>query len=214
MTTLQEVHVSINPGERACQTRWDGNDWRHGSSGFNVTFISQVGDVPLLTTPPPSNVTETVKGTKENLECGRQGYCDHESGLCRCLKGFVGSDGDGTPGGGGIVGAADPGVHAKSVGRAVTSSSTSTRAHSATTYFPGVSCSKERLTPSSVACQNDSRFSRSGDDESDPRLVGVRPARATLGPQDLRARASRSFQLPAARSRRAFCHTRAHVARP
>ena len=54
MTTLQEVHVSINPGERACQTRWDGNDWRHGSSGFNVTFISQVGDVPLLTTSPPS----------------------------------------------------------------------------------------------------------------------------------------------------------------
>ena len=98
MTTLQEVHVSINPGERACQTRWDGNDWRHGSSGFNVTFISQVGDVPLLTTSPPSNVTETVKGTKENLECGRQGYCDHESGLCRCLKGFVGSDGDGNPG--------------------------------------------------------------------------------------------------------------------
>ena len=42
--------------------------------------------------------TETVKGTKENLECGRQGYCDHESGLCRCLKGFVGSDGDGNPG--------------------------------------------------------------------------------------------------------------------
>lgn len=98
MTTLQEVRVAISPGEVACQHRWDGSAWRHDASGFNVTFVSQVGDVPLLSTSPSSNVTETVKGTKENLECGRQGYCDPVEGLCRCLKGFVGSDGDGNPG--------------------------------------------------------------------------------------------------------------------
>ena len=93
----------------------DGNDWRHGSSGFNVTFISQVGDVPLLTTSPPSNATETVKGTKENLGVRRQGYATTSRDCVGASKGFVGSDGDGNPVGGlrdcGRIGTSPDGPH-------------------------------------------------------------------------------------------------------
>ena len=65
---------------------------------MRVTFLSELGDLPMLTTEPWYNVSETHKGTKENAECGNHGVCDYEKGLCQCLKGYVGSDGDGNVG--------------------------------------------------------------------------------------------------------------------
>jgi hypothetical protein len=36
------------------------------------------------------NVTEVIRGTKENAECGNRGLCDRTSGLCNCFPGFAG----------------------------------------------------------------------------------------------------------------------------
>ena len=73
-----------------------------------MTFVSQVGDLPLLETTPPYNVTEVVRGTKENLECAGRGYCDAATGQCQCLKGHTGSDGDGNVGSRRDCGRLDP----------------------------------------------------------------------------------------------------------
>ena len=49
----------------------------------------------MIETDPPYNVTETQRGTKESVPCAGRGTCDTSSGLCQCVEGFSGSDGDG-----------------------------------------------------------------------------------------------------------------------
>lgn len=90
--------MSFTEGDSACRYGWRLATGDNAGHGLRVTFISQVGDVPPLETSPAYNVTETVKGTHENIECGGQGYCDYQTGLCQCFHGFVGSDGNGSAG--------------------------------------------------------------------------------------------------------------------
>lgn len=89
MSTIGDVTVSITDGHAACDPTWSD------PSGLRVTFISNLGDVPLMTTQPAFNVSETVKGTKEEDACANRGYCDYSTGLCMCLEGYGSSDGDG-----------------------------------------------------------------------------------------------------------------------
>lgn len=109
LTSLSDVRVSLSDGETACRVGWGvatGDNAAH--HGFRVTFVSKMGELPLLESDPPANVTRTAKGTKEKAVCGNRGYCDHETGLCECLSGFVGSDGEGNVGGRRDCGRMDP----------------------------------------------------------------------------------------------------------
>lgn len=40
-----------------------------------VTFLTELGDLPLLSTSLDFEVEPTIDGTKENFECGGQGIC-------------------------------------------------------------------------------------------------------------------------------------------
>jgi len=70
---------------------------------LTVEFVSEHGDVPLLYIDAshldqPVNITETTKGTKEDVECAGTGICNSEIGQCSCLDGFYsGSDKDPSP---------------------------------------------------------------------------------------------------------------------
>lgn len=94
LSTVGSVRVTFSSGKSACEPSWAYET----AAGMSVTFLSELGDVPMMTTEPFYNVTETVKGTKEEVECANQGYCDYVQGECMCLNGFVGSDGDGNVG--------------------------------------------------------------------------------------------------------------------
>eukprot|EP01041_Mallomonas_annulata_P005129 gene5129-10254_t len=71
-------------------------------SSFLVTFKTTHGDLPKLR--PASQlidliqVSEYVKGTKENWECSGRGICDRTLGLCECFDGFGSSNGMGEAG--------------------------------------------------------------------------------------------------------------------
>jgi len=94
LTTIGDVDVAFSNGKRACDPAWQYDADR----GMAITFLSELGDLPLMTTDPAYNVSETEKGTKRQAECSDQGYCDYDSGLCECLTGYVGSDADGNIG--------------------------------------------------------------------------------------------------------------------
>jgi hypothetical protein len=99
LTTIQDVTVSATAGTRACRVGWEMADGSNGvEDGLQITFISQLGDLPMLETTPAYNVTETQRGTKESAECGNRGVCDYNTGHCQCLAGYVGSDGAGNVG--------------------------------------------------------------------------------------------------------------------
>ena len=82
---------------------------------INIKFLTDLGDVPLMKISNPSGttsgsgsgapysggtvtITETQKGTMENVECGNQGICEQKKGVCVCMPGFDSSDGNGGPG--------------------------------------------------------------------------------------------------------------------
>jgi len=86
-----------------------------GGVNIAVTFLTELGDLPLMTVSNPSGtlsgsgsgtpyaggtvtVTETTKGSYENVECGNQGICNRKKGTCACLPGFDSSDGSGNAG--------------------------------------------------------------------------------------------------------------------
>ena len=72
-----------------------------GATGttFTVTFLSLHGDLPMLTAQTNAvdsiEIQETVKGSKENIECSGRGLCDQLTGTCSCFSGFASSDGMG-----------------------------------------------------------------------------------------------------------------------
>ena len=70
-----------------------------------VEFLTEFGDLPMLKAYNFSgflngtiNTTEYVKGTKENRECGRRGFCDDKTGRCDCLGNYRSSNRKGSAG--------------------------------------------------------------------------------------------------------------------
>ena len=77
----------------------------------DIEFLTELGDLPLMTLTssnlvkkigmsdlagvPKINVTEFVKGTRENIECSGHGYCNPDIGMCICDVGYASSDGQG-----------------------------------------------------------------------------------------------------------------------
>ncbi|KDO22849.1 hypothetical protein SPRG_11986 [Saprolegnia parasitica CBS 223.65] len=61
-------------------------------------LIAPVTDLTLSTGTPAITVTETVAGTKANLECSGRGTCDRTLGRCNCYDYFLSSDGYGNVG--------------------------------------------------------------------------------------------------------------------
>jgi hypothetical protein len=80
----------------------------------DIEFNSELGDLPLITMSGSTllgklsfendainkgvNITEVVKGTRENIECSGKGYCNYDIGMCTCDTGYISSDGHGNPG--------------------------------------------------------------------------------------------------------------------
>jgi hypothetical protein len=71
-------------------------------SKMKITFAHHPGDVALLVVLPSVGLTmsidETVKGTKERLECSGRGICNRNTGMCQCQENFDSSDGSGNAG--------------------------------------------------------------------------------------------------------------------
>ena len=95
MKTVGNASVAYSTGVSACTS--------NGANIANVTFFSEIGNLPLLTAVADKlggsvAITEKVKGTKQNLLCSWQGTCDTTLGECRCFDGFSSSDGNGMDG--------------------------------------------------------------------------------------------------------------------
>ena len=84
----------------ACSAAYGFQAGGGGFRGIEVTFFTELGDLPLLTATYHDGtalaVNETVRGTKENAECANRGLCDYATGHCRCMPGFGGSAGNST----------------------------------------------------------------------------------------------------------------------
>ena len=70
------------------------------AGGAEVKFLSDLGNLPLLTSSVPADVSVEVliDGTKENAECSNHGLCNHATGVCECFPDHYSSDGDGNIG--------------------------------------------------------------------------------------------------------------------
>eukprot|EP00596_Hydrurales_sp_CCMP1899_P010123 CAMPEP_0119034006 /NCGR_PEP_ID=MMETSP1177-20130426/1065_1 /TAXON_ID=2985 /ORGANISM="Ochromonas sp, Strain CCMP1899" /LENGTH=565 /DNA_ID=CAMNT_0006991175 /DNA_START=644 /DNA_END=2344 /DNA_ORIENTATION=- len=80
-----------------------------------VTFLTEHGDLPLMTSPPNLNIginsltiNQNVRGTKENIECSGRGMCNRILGLCECFSGYGSSNGMGKLGINGDCGFLEP----------------------------------------------------------------------------------------------------------
>ena len=99
LSSITSATVTYSTGSVACST-----------SGVIITveFTYEFGDLPPMTVVSTSltisfgsvalTVAESVKGTKDNLECSRRGLCDRTTGKCACYDGFLSSDGAGNVG--------------------------------------------------------------------------------------------------------------------
>ena len=58
---------------------------------LNITSVTETSDFKIHRVAGTCNVTELVKGTKENVECGHRGNCNEDTGLCECFPGYHGS---------------------------------------------------------------------------------------------------------------------------
>lgn len=106
MSTVGKVEVTYDEGQEVLCSRQI--DYR-----ANVTFISQLGRVPLMTVaenalrgrPATVTVSHAQTGSPQALlECAGKGDCDFDSGMCRCWAHQGTSDGVGGPGDSGDCG--------------------------------------------------------------------------------------------------------------
>lgn len=63
----------------------------HIVAPLEVSATSYTSAFDIMREAGSCNVTELVKGTKENEECGSRGLCDRKLGVCNCFPGFAGS---------------------------------------------------------------------------------------------------------------------------
>ena len=92
LPTIMEVEVVFSTGVAACAAS--------PGVGIAVTFRSELGDLPAITANVASlqagagtiAVAETVKGTKDSIDCSEHGICNLETGVCKCFNGFTSSD--------------------------------------------------------------------------------------------------------------------------
>ena len=92
LNTVDAVTITL-AGAAACDAT---------PSGFLVEFTGNPGDLPPLKTTPTFAVAETVKGTREFLECSNRGTCFTKdgalAGACNCDWFYMSSDGKGERG--------------------------------------------------------------------------------------------------------------------
>ena len=94
--TCSGVNVVYSTGSSACTS--------NGANVITLTFESETGDLPLLTTTRSMGggntivVIEKTRGTKETSFCSDHGVCDIDTGRCLCHRGYSSSDGDGNSG--------------------------------------------------------------------------------------------------------------------
>ena len=103
--------VSLSVGD-ASSGLCGGGPSRQGNNTFTVTFLTELGQLPLLVVDGSSlqgeglTVTSVALGSGTVLECSGHGVCDSASGLCNCLPGYASSGGVA----GGLGGRGDCGV--------------------------------------------------------------------------------------------------------
>ena len=90
--TIGDVTVSYSTGTSACESG--------GTNTITVSFLTEFGDLPMLTSDQSSGITiaEENKGTKLAYECSNNGYCNRLTGECQCFSGYGSSDGNGNKG--------------------------------------------------------------------------------------------------------------------
>jgi len=100
MMTISTVDITV------VNKVYTQHDWicHNDSRYLEIEFTSEFGDLPLLQVVSNSlsykdnrnraqaNITEIVKGTKEDVECSGQGICGN-NGVCKCVTGYMSSNG-------------------------------------------------------------------------------------------------------------------------
>jgi len=123
LTFRNQETISISYSASASQVAWalgnltsigtvtvtltnSGSPYACGANqNIRVTFTSELGILPLMSSSPSFAINRTVASTKEDVECSNRGFCNHDTGTCTCLDGYASSDGNGNLGTRGDCGA-------------------------------------------------------------------------------------------------------------
>jgi len=90
------VDVNVFLEEGTAGTAVCGNDGAGGGAVvFYVEFFYPTGNVSLIKVKSTINlgsvtVAGFIEGSKEFIECSGRGHCDHDTGLCDCVRGYDG----------------------------------------------------------------------------------------------------------------------------
>ena len=99
--TILGGHVGHNVNRTVCNA--------YDNHTVLIEFLTETGDLPLLSASTGNidnfvglskyilyeaiNITEYVRGDKEDIECSGQGVCDYSSGICSCFPSYSSSNG-------------------------------------------------------------------------------------------------------------------------
>jgi len=103
LMTVNDVSVKIFSTSVTVNTATTICSSADTSRFVEIAFLTEFGDLPLLKVVSASSlllgsdaatttVTESRKGTKEDLECSGNGICGN-NGVCSCMPGFMSSNG-------------------------------------------------------------------------------------------------------------------------
>uniref|UniRef100_A0A7S3JTR5 EGF-like domain-containing protein n=1 Tax=Aureoumbra lagunensis TaxID=44058 RepID=A0A7S3JTR5_9STRA len=98
LPTIRNVLVTFADPTGANTTTINQTVCKQGGQYVIIEFISERGDLPLLYIDDSeltgeTNITEVIKGTREDVECSAAGVCNREIGICNCLDGhYSGAD--------------------------------------------------------------------------------------------------------------------------